>query len=245
MAGRTDCSSLAACRHVNWPLWILESSPVKIDILPPLWGCFQCSLWSFHHSCIRHTGCSHLWKTYHSLNSRHPGPSITVTPVCSGLAVPSHTFVPGSDLKILHNSLSPNSFSQQQETSAAQERPKHFLTFQFKIVGWFGFCFFFTLRYKSHWNNDVINSDFSQTILRQAQEGCTLHKPSGQFTWNLTRMMSLGVTQCSSPAFKPNKPWCLPTLQSPGQKQHCWAFESSIYHLWSWVNHFKSSAPQL
>lgn len=132
MAGRTDCSSLAACRHVNWPLWILESSPVKTDILPPLWGCFQCSLWSFHHSCIRHTGCSHLWKTYYSLNSRHPGPSITVTAVCSGLAVPNHAFVPGSDLKTLHNSLSPNSFPQHQETSAAQERPKHFLTSQFK-----------------------------------------------------------------------------------------------------------------
>ena len=56
--------------------------------------------------------------------------------------------------------------------------------------------FFCRLRYKSHWNNNVINNDFSQIILRQAQSGCTLHKPRGPFTWTLTWMMSLGVTQC-------------------------------------------------
>ena len=42
----------------------------------------------------------------------------------------------------------------------------------------------------------MINNDFSQIILRQAQAGCTLHKPRGPFTWTLAWMMSLGVTQC-------------------------------------------------
>lgn len=129
----------------------------------------------FRHSCIKHTGPFHLWKTCHSLNSLHPGPPVTVTPVCSGLVLPNHVFVPDSDLKLLHNSLSPNSFSQYQELLAAQERPKTFS--HVPIQSYWLICFSFTCRlFKSHWN---IQRDFSQIILRQAQARCTLYNSRG------------------------------------------------------------------
>lgn len=129
----------------------------------------------FRHSCIKHTGPFHLWKTCHSLNSLHPGPPVTVTPVCSGLVLPNHVFVPDSDLKLLHNSLSPNSFSQYQELLAAQERPKTFS--HVPIQSYWLICFSFTCRLlKSHWN---IQRDFSQIILRQAQARCTLYSSRG------------------------------------------------------------------